>query len=413
MDTGGSMRCPRCAYKGKLFNGRCAVCGYPFNPEFLETHEDNTEATQKPFSQITGQLSPITNQFSPILNSHPPSITSPLGKAPKTGGLLRNGRYRLQERIALPPSQQNQGMAWTAYDLKMSNRFVVIREVKFSDEQAPTPAQKEYLANKTAQRLNKLGDHPGLPPVVDLFSENNNYYMVFCYPQGETLTSLLKRWHNGLPEVMVAEYGWQLCDILALLAEQRPSIVHGAINPDTILISEDGRQAFLLHLPLLPIKEPGGKGDDSASLYLAPEQVHGNITPASDLYSLAATLYHAITGSHPLERPPAFYPPARRLNEQISPQMEQILAHALRLSIAQRYSSAREMQQEIAALIETYATMATRAVTPLRPSDVPILSLNEEPEKKFALSHLRTLVIFALVGAILVLGILLFVMFHP
>ncbi len=415
MDSGGSMRCPRCAYKGKLFNGRCAVCGYPLERETQEATEGSTAAVQRPFSQITGQLSQITGQFAPITNQYSPvfdlrpTSTPQMGTGPEPGDTLRNGRYRLQERITLPASQQNQGMAWNAYDLRMSSRFVVVREVKFSGELVSTPTQKEFLANKIAQRLNKLGKHPGLPAVIDLFSENDNYFLVFLYPQGETLTSLLKRWHNGLPEYMITEYAWQLCDILALLADQQPPIVHGAINPDTILISEDNRQALLMHIPLLPPKEPAGKIDDSVSGYLAPEQVHGTITPASDLYSLAATLYHAVTGSDPQERPPSFYPPARRLNDQVSPAIEQILARQLRLTIAQRYSGPREMQQDIEAMIEAYATMATRAVVPFQPSEIPLLSLKDEKGKKIDFNNLKPLTIPMLVGIALMLGLLLVV----
>ncbi len=407
------MRCPRCAYKGKLFNGRCAVCSYPMdqNAQNAQNMQEMTEgsiaAIQQSFPRITGQLSPITNHYLPIAGPRP-TRTTPLTKIPQAGDTLRNGRYKLQEQIALPASQQNQGMAWNASDLMMPKRFAVVREVKFSGEQASTPVQKEYLANKIAQRLKKLGEHSGLPAVSDLFSENGNYFLVFLYPQGETLTSLLKSWRNGLPEFMIAEYAWQLCDTLALLADQQPPLVHGAINPDMILISEDHKQALLLHMPLLPIKEPTGKIDDSVSLYLAPEQVHGNITPASDLYSLAATLYHAVTGSHPLERPPSFYPPARRLNEQVSQEMELILARELRLSTSQRYNSPREMQQEITALIETYTTMATRAVTPLQLSEVPVLSLQEEIVQRFNLTSMRTMAIPMLVGAMVVLGLLLF-----
>jgi serine/threonine protein kinase len=407
------MRCPRCAYKGKLFNGRCAVCGYPIEQETQGATEGSTAAVQQPFSQVTGQFSSITNQFSAVFD--PRSISTPQAeKGPEPGDTLRNGRYRLQERITLPVSQQNQGMAWNAYDLRMSSRFVVVREVKFSGEQASTPAQKEFLANKIAQRLNKLGEHPGLPSVIDLFSENSNYFLVFLYPQGEILTSLLKRWRNGLPEYMITEYAWQLCDILTLLADQQPSIIHGAINPDTILISEDNRQAVLMYLPLLPPKESAGKIDNSVSRYLAPEQVHGALTSASDLYSLAATLYHAATGSDPQERPPSFYPPARRLNERVSPAMELILARQLRLTVAQRYSSPREMQQDVAALIETYATQATRAVVLFQPSDVPVLSLKEEKNRQqiIDISNMKTLAIPVLLGILLVLGLLLIVILH-
>ncbi len=244
-----------------------------------------------------------------------------------------------------------------------------------------------------------------------MFSANENYFLVFLYPQGETLAALLKRWPNGLPEHTIAEYAWQLCDILTTMGEQQPPIVHGAICPETILISEEDKQAVLMHLPLLPPKESGGKIDEFTSAYRAPEQVHGNITPASDLYALAATLYHTVTGADPRERPPAFYPPARRLNSTISPTMELILARELRLTVTQRYTNPHEMQQDIATLLESYATQVTRAVVPLQPSEMPLLSLKDEKSRKTDFKHTK-IIIPTMVGILVVLGLLLVMLLH-
>ena len=403
------MRCPRCAYKGKLFQGRCAVCGYPLEQE-KETAENSTAAVQQPFLQVNEQYSPITNHFAPIILD--PQLTGNHQSNTLTAGdTLRSGRYRLQERITLPISQQQHGQAWNAYDLQMSSRFVVIHEVEFSSEMASTPRQKEFVANKIAQRLNRLGEHPGLPKVSDMFSEKDSYFLVFLYPQGETLASLLQSWSNGLPEYMIAEYAWQLCDVLTSLREQQPPIVHGAISPETILISDEGRQAILMHMPLLPLGETSGKIDEMGSSYRAPEQVHGIISPASDLYSLAATLYHAVTGSAPHERPPAFYPPARRLNEAVSPAMEMILARQLRLTVAQRYNNPHEMKQDIAALLETYATQATRAVVPLQSSEMPLLTIKHEKVKKIEFQNMN-IIIPTLIGILVVLGLLLVMILH-
>jgi serine/threonine protein kinase len=422
------MRCPRCAYKGKLFQGRCAVCGYPLEQEAQETIQTSTMDVQQPFLQVSNQYSPTTNHSTPIFDQqhtgahqftnrhtsnfdHQPINNHQSTHGLETGTTLRDGRYRLQERIILPASQQSHGMAWSAYDLQMASRFVVIREVTFSGESASTPQQKEFIANKIAQRLNRLGEHPGLPRVSDMFSVNNSYFLVFLYPQGETLAVLLKRWRNGLPEHMITEYAWQLCDVLISLGEQQPPIVHGAICPETILISEEGKQAILMHLPLLPPKEVVEKIDDTTSAYRAPEQVHGTITPASDLYALAATLYHAVTGADPQERPPAFYPPARRLNPEVSAAMELILARELRLTVTQRYSNPYEMQQDIAALLESYATQATRAVTPLQPSEIPLLSFKPEKNWKTDLRNTKIL-IPVLVGILVVLGLFIMIILH-
>ncbi|HEV2656652.1 MAG TPA: hypothetical protein VGT82_16915, partial [Ktedonobacteraceae bacterium] len=124
------------------------------------------------------------------------------------------------------------------------------------------------------------------------------------------------------------------------------------------------------HLPVLPLKEiPGATSIPSS--YRAPEQVHGMLTPSSDLYALAATLYHATTGSDPQQRPPAFYPPARRINPEVSVALERILARQLRLSATQRYGSAYEMQQDLAALIESYPTQASKSIARTRALAIP------------------------------------------
>jgi serine/threonine protein kinase len=283
------------------------------------------------------------------------------------GKLLRSGRYSIIASVALP--QQNQGTAWSARDLHMSNRLVLLREIRISAELASTALKGEQMVTMLAQRLNRLGEHPGLPNIVDLFKEKDAYFLVFLLPQGRSLAQILKL--SGLPEHTVAEYGWQMCDILSLLAEQQPPLVHGAISPETILISENGKQAALLHLPVLPPREITS-GMLTPSSYRAPEQVHGTLTPSSDLYALAATLYHAATGSDPQQRPPAFYPPARRINPEVSVAMERILARQLRLSATQRYSSAYEMQQDLAALIESYPTQASKSIVPIQTLPAPV-----------------------------------------
>jgi len=289
------------------------------------------------------------------------------------GKVLRSGRYTLIESVTLP--QQNQGMAWSARDLHMSNRLVLLREIRIPAELAPTPMKREQVATMLAQRLNRLGEHPGLPNIVDLFKERDSYFLVFLWPQGRSLAQLLKR--GALPEHTAAEYGWQMCDVLSLLADQHPPLMHGAISPETIIISENGKQAVLFHLPILPLREfIGHQGTPPG--YRAPEQVHGTLTPSSDLYALAATLYHAVTGSDPQERPPAFYPPARRINSEVSATMERILARQLRLSSTQRYSSAYEMQQDLAALIESYPTQASKSVARIHALTAPVQAIENE-----------------------------------
>jgi ABC-type branched-subunit amino acid transport system substrate-binding protein len=279
----------------------------------------------------------------------------------RSGDTLNLGRYRLVSQLVLPDNQQGQGVAWLAIDTAAGQTQVVIREVAVPPEES---ARKKQIVRQVALRLSEGTQHAGFPKVLDVFDEADHYFIVLQHIEGESLASLLRRQGGALSERTVAEYGRQLCEMLAVLARQQPPLVHGAINPETVIVSPDRARVHLIHLPLFPPKEP-----PNASIavgYKAPEQARSAADPASDLYSVAATMHHAVTGFDPRERVAFFYPPVRRLNPLVTQQMETILAQELRLSAPQRYARPSDMQADLASLL------ATKLLEPERkPSIVP------------------------------------------
>src|SRR6266699_385439 len=167
------------------------------------------------------------------------------------GDTLSQGRYRILNQIALPEPQQRQGAAWTAIDMQASRVRVVIREVVVPQAMARV-FSVSHVVSAAVQRVRTLERYEGFPQVIDLFSEEGANFMVLLYPEGESLAALLNRQSGALPEPVVAEYGYQLCALLAILADQQPPIVHGSINPETIIIREDIQRASLIPLPLFP-----------------------------------------------------------------------------------------------------------------------------------------------------------------
>lgn len=260
--------------------------------------------------------------------------------------MLNQGRYRLVDRLLLPDNQQTQGTAWLAVDTTASQKQVVIREVVLPEED---DEQKKQIVRQIVSRLSEGVQHAGFPRVLNTFHEFGSYFLVLQHIEGESLASLLRRQGGALPERTVAEYGRQLCEMLTVLARQQPPLVHGAINPETVIVSPDRTHVHLIHLPLFPPQEPANAS--SAVGYKAPEQARGSATLASDLYSVAATMHHAVTGFDPRERTAFFYPPARRLNPLVTAQMESILAQGLRLSAPQRYARPVDMQADLASLL--------------------------------------------------------------
>ncbi len=323
--------------------------------------------------------------------------------------VLHKGRYRFIEQIVLPENQRDQGEAWLAIDTQLNNRHVVIRSVVFP-EKITTQGNKTQFVRTAAERLAEVGQHLGFPALLDVFEEQGTYYIVLEHIEGESLATLLKRQGGALPERTMAEYGRQLCELLTVLAAHQPPVIHGAISPETVIVSYDRRKVALVHLPLFPPSHL--VNNKKSSGYFAPEQLRGTVEPASDIYGLGATLHHAVTGYDPNERLAFFHPPARRLNPVVTPEMEAILSQALRLSVQQRYQNPAQMQQDLTALIASYP-----AATESRPVAAGNLSnsLQLDTRELRRRSQRRTLMNLGLYGgiSILLLLVVLFALLRP
>jgi len=393
------MRCPRCTFDNEPLRGRCLRCGYPLT----------APSTQS--SSFTAQSRPLTSQpgFSPSSEGTHRSI-QPLMR----GDALQKGRYRLVEPLALPLNQQTHGKAWSAVDLSSQQRPVIIREALFPAEVAREHPDKEQWLRTIAQRLASVGHVSNLPKVVDVFSEKGSLFIVFLRPEGVTLSSVLAQQGGALAERVVADYGWQVCDMLAELAALQPPLIHGGIAPETIIIDPGGSDVSLIHLPLFPLEEPQSSANKPSSAYSAPEQARHAASPSSDLYSLAAIMHHALTGYDPRERIAFFYPPVRRLNPAVSPRMEAILARQLHLSVEQRYLSPSVMRQDLAQLIDSLARTETQsnAEAPALPIVNPTpLSPEEAQEQRRSTIQLDIGVMLAI--GILVIMVILLVLLRP
>lgn len=331
------MLCPRCRFDEPLVRGRCARCGY-----------------------LVGGKSTLT--LSAGAGAPPQTASKPGLYVPMRGDSLGDGRYRLVSQISLPETQQKQGLAWSAMDTIASHRSVVIREMLVPKELARS-SSVDFLYEAVAQRLKRLGQHAGFPGVSDFFQEKSSYFIVFLYPEGASLSSLLVRHGGALPEAQIAEYGYQVCGLLTVLAEQQPPLVHGSINPDTVIVNEEHQSVSLIHLPLFPPEPPPSSSGQVSAGYYAPEQVRGETNLSTDLYGLAVTMHHVVTGYDPRTRLALFHPPARRLNPAVSSQMEMILARQLSLSASQRYARPSEMQEDLASLIRASSDIASNNMT--------------------------------------------------
>jgi eukaryotic-like serine/threonine-protein kinase len=263
---------------------------------------------------------------------------------------ILQGRYRIIRQLG----QGGMGAVYEAVDQRLDTT-VALKETLFSEERLRKQFERE------ARLLARL-HHPALPRVSDHFSEGDGQFLVMQYIPGDDLSEMMNRKRGPFPANQVLTWADQLLDALDYLHTQDPQIVHRDIKPQNLKLTARG-QIILLDFGLAK----GQAGDISrvttaASIFgytpnYAPlEQIQGLGTDSrSDLYSLAATLYHLMTGVKPpdaLTRAAALVNgqpdpllKASEANSEISPDIDEVLAKAMAQNREQRYATAVDMRR--------------------------------------------------------------------
>ena len=182
------------------------------------------------------------------------------------------------------------------------------------------------------------------------------------YIQGEDLHGILERDQAPFPVETVVNWADQLLDALDYLHNQDIPVIHRDIKPQNLKLTSRG-QIVLLDFGLAK-GNPTDAGHNTAAKsifgysrnYASLEQIQGTGTdPRSDLYSLAATLYHLLTGIPPedaltramavLSQRPDPLVPANSVRPAIPAGVAGILQKAMDLNASGRPASAAEMRQ--------------------------------------------------------------------
>lgn len=257
--------------------------------------------------------------------------------------------------------QGGMGAVYQATDRKFGNA-VAVKETFYSNEQLRRAFSRE------ARLLNRLR-HPALPVVMDYFSIADKQFLAMQYIPGQDLEQLLEeRKTNGqgpflVPQVM--EWADRLLDALEYLHAQDPPVIHRDIKPQNLKLTPRGDIVLLdFGLAKDALTNQSEEKKASQSLrgytphYASLEQIRGSGTDErSDLYSLAATLYHLLTGVMPpdaMTRMAAEMMGERdllRLASELNPEIPVRVAEALHLAMAQqpenRFASAAVMRQAL------------------------------------------------------------------
>jgi serine/threonine protein kinase len=290
-----------------------------------------------------------------------------------TEGDVLNHRYRILRVLS---DKGGMGVIYQATDLNFNNT-VVIKHSRFTEQflKQQYPAMPLEELRNLAQYLRKAFErearlvrglkHHALPSVIDYFTtgDGHQFFVMDFIPGkdfGELLDERLRQNRGPFPLDQTLNWADQLLDALDYLHTRFESpIIHRDIKPLNLKLTPDGR-IVLLDFGLAKGATPGMSVVSASihgyTLQYAPlEQIRGKGTSVrSDLYSLAVTLHHLLTGAVPpsavdrvAETTSGEADPLRPLHE-INPRIPSVVSEVIQCAAAlnpnERYATAAEMR---------------------------------------------------------------------
>jgi serine/threonine protein kinase len=253
-------------------------------------------------------------------------------------GQILGDRYQVEKQLGKKSGR------WTLLAKDLTNQELVILKLLFVDEETEWDDLK--LFQREAETIRSL-THPSIPKYlshfeIDLPKDGRALALVQSYIEGKSLEQLLQEGRT-LSEAQAKQIAKALLAILAYLHERHPPVIHRDIKPSNILLTP--RQAYLVDFG--SVKSFATRDSTSFTVvgtygYMPPEQFSGRAVPASDLYSLGATLITSVTGVHPSSLPRKGVQVDFSRFTNLSPAFAEWLTWITEHSLERRLTSAQE-----------------------------------------------------------------------
>lgn len=294
-------------------------------------------------------------------------------------GELIGARYRVIEVLG----SGGFGHTYIAEDTQRpGNPRCVLKHLTFNSGDTAVLQQVRRLFQAEAETLEQLGKHDQIPRLLAYFEENQQFYLVQEFIEGNPLSTELARGIQ-LSEVEVIPLLEDILSVLEYVHAQ--GVIHRDIKPANLIRRRQDSRLVLIDFGA--VKTIGNTvaeatGETSVSMpiyttgYAASEQCLGRPRFSSDLYSLGMVGIQALTGIHPAQLPHDYETSELIWQDQAiaSNELAAVLHKMTRFHFMERYHSASETLQALRKVISAAPTLLTSS-----PTESPPTTLISEP----------------------------------
>jgi len=273
----------------------------------------------------------------------------------------------------------SQGMfckTYMAEDTHLFNRPTCVVKHFLPSSEVSIPVEiRRRLFNRETQALQKLGDYDLVPHLLTYFEDDQEFYLVQKFIEGNTLSTELQPGHRW-SQTKVVQLLREVLEILNFVHSH--GLIHRDVKPSNIMRRiSDNRLVLIDFGAVKPILTQLVKNQNNfipieqstiaigTPGYMPSEQQRGRPRPNSDIYALGIIAIQALTGLHPTQ-----LPEDRKTGEiiwqhlaDVNIELAAVINKMVRYHFQDRYKSAREVLESLVPVINLYTQIDDRDAT--------------------------------------------------